>query len=321
MKSEKMTPVEALKIFGLKAGKKYSKKGLNQAVARTRLRAQHTVQHGGTDKAQDDAIRTLVQVKEAERVLRGLVRGGTLCVPPGPAASLSGGGKGSRVAATRPAPRRKKQSVRPHALPGATGFTKVLYVFFLIAEKLIHSLISAWRSAVVRELAGAVGKLFFAAWLLLKAPFSLLRRKEYVHAGFTAVIVAAMMWIAVGFITGGVSGFSTGLRQAAAGFNQVMVQWVRGEKQDEKVEIKGSHLEKITVKINGKELSESQIVSSGSHNVRIHSGERVLFSGELHFSHSGQVEIEELQDGGMALKIQWKGGVKWLALSTSRNHL
>ena len=56
MMSEKMTPVEGLQLFGLKAGKKYSQKDLNQAVARTRLRAQHTVQRGGTDKAQDDAI-------------------------------------------------------------------------------------------------------------------------------------------------------------------------------------------------------------------------------------------------------------------------
>jgi len=317
--SDKMTPVEGLKIFGLKAGKKYPHEEFNQAVRRAKLRAQHTAQLGETDKAQDDAIETLVRITEAERVLQRFKSGGIFYVPPAPAGSSSA----SSTQPSSPVRRAKKpaQSGKSPAKAKAFGPQMGLSPLRKAVAAVMRSLGSVPRSAVAKEMVVVAKKLILIMWLLLKAPFSLLRRKEYVSAALTTVFVFLVAWFTVGFITGGAIESSSDIRKAVSGFHQFMVGWIRDEEPEEKVEIKGSHLEKLTVEINGEELSGSQIVRSGSHSVSIHSGESVLFSGELHFPHSGQVEIEEVRDGGIALKIQWKGGVKWLALNTSNNRL
>jgi len=164
-------------------------------------------------------------------------------------------------------------------------------------------------------------KLILIMWLLFKALFQLIRQKEYVSAALTSVLVFIAIWFMVGFITGGAMEFSSGIRDVVTGFNQMMGEWIRGEKQEDVVEITGDHSGKITVEINGEELSGRKIVKSGSHDVRIRSGESELFSGKLHFPRSGRVEIEGTPDDGIAFKIHWKGGVKWLALNTSHNRL
>jgi hypothetical protein len=281
-----MTPLEALGIVGLEPGKRYTAAHLKHAVEQEETRALRRFRHPGIGaaKGQEQAMQAFPLIAEAEKVLKGCMVGGILCVPSARTASTA--------STTRVPGRPRATAARPKAAPAAArrqstpragmGTHQVWPMFF-----------KGFRAA--RDL------LFFS-WWALTLPVRLLAQRKLVSVALSFLLVSGTLWLSWAFLTGGALGVSQTAETISGWLDNTLVGVVTGQRnahgphagQD------NTHLSLdldagMHLWLDGKPVpagKSSLVVSDGQHSIELKesNGQR-LCSGTLCFPAGGSWQI------------------------------